>query len=110
MSEKWQVLIKSERTTPNQPYLLGGFCRAGDSQLKWSHFLGPLQAYRFFDNDRVSEADILAGHFQATRERVVASDGPVLVLHDTTEFSCQREKPEAIGITCGRDRTRLAAS
>lgn len=25
-------------------------------------------AYRFFANDRVSEADILAGHFQATRE------------------------------------------
>ena len=27
-------------------------------------------AYRFLDNERVSEADILAGHFQATRERV----------------------------------------
>ena len=24
-------------------------------------------AYRFFSNDRVSEADILAGHFQSTR-------------------------------------------
>jgi transposase-like protein len=65
-------------------------------------------AYRFFANDRVSEADILAGHFQATRERVVATDGPILVLHDTTEFSYQREKPEAIGITksinSGRDK------
>jgi hypothetical protein len=65
-------------------------------------------AYRFFANDRVSEADILAGHFQATRDRVVASDGPILVLHDTTEFSYQREKPEAIGITksinSGRDK------
>jgi hypothetical protein len=65
-------------------------------------------AYRFFDNDRVSEADILAGHFQATRDRMVASDGPILVLHDTTEFSYQREKPEAIGITksinCGHDK------
>lgn len=65
-------------------------------------------AYRFFDNDRVSEADILAGHFQATRGRVVATDGPILVLHDTTEFSYQREKPEAIGITksinSGRDK------
>ena len=27
-------------------------------------------AYRFFSNDRVSEAQILAGHFQATRERL----------------------------------------
>src|SRR5688572_4038344 len=38
-------------------------------------------AYRFFSNDRVCEADILTGHFQSTRDRVVASDGLVLVLH-----------------------------
>ncbi len=44
-------------------------------------------AYRFFSNDRVSEAEILAGHFQATRDRFAATDGPILVLHDTTEFS-----------------------
>lgn len=48
-------------------------------------------AHRFFSNDRVSEADILAGHFQSTRERTIATDGPILVLHDTTEFSYQRE-------------------
>jgi hypothetical protein len=56
-------------------------------------------AYRFFSNDRVSEADILAGHFQSTFERAVATDGPVFVLHDTTEFSFQREDTEAMGIT-----------
>ncbi len=56
-------------------------------------------AYRFLDNDRVDEADILAGHFAATRERVAAVDGPVLVLHDTTEFSFTREDAEAIGLT-----------
>jgi hypothetical protein len=65
-------------------------------------------AYRFFSNDRVSEADILAGHFQSTRERAVATDGPVFVLHDTTEFSYQREHTEAIGVTksinSGRDK------
>jgi hypothetical protein len=44
-------------------------------------------AYRFFANDRVREADILAGHFRATRERVPGSGGKILVLHDTTEFS-----------------------
>ena len=33
-------------------------------------------AYRFFSNDRVSEADILAGHFQSTRDRFIAADGP----------------------------------
>ena len=56
-------------------------------------------AYRFFSNDRVSEADILAGHFQSTRERVAVTNGPVLVLHDTTEFTYQRDRPELIGIT-----------
>src|SRR5580765_1948686 len=35
-------------------------------------------AYRFFSNDRVSEADILSGHFQSSRDRVVATDGLVL--------------------------------
>jgi hypothetical protein len=65
-------------------------------------------AYRFFSNDRVSEADILAGHFQSTRDRAAATEGLVLVLHDTTEFSYQREKSEAVGITksinSGRDK------
>src|SRR5215813_12459922 len=46
-------------------------------------------AYRFFSNDRVSEADILAGHFQSTRDRVARADGLVLVLHDTPEFTYQ---------------------
>jgi len=71
-------------------------------------------AYRFLSNDRVSEADILAGHFQSTGERTVATEGPVLVLHDTTEFSYRRENADAIGITksinSGRDKAgRLRA-
>lgn len=56
-------------------------------------------AYRFLDNDRVSEAEILGGHFQATRDRVSATDGPILVMHDTTEFTYKREDVEAIGKT-----------
>jgi hypothetical protein len=32
-------------------------------------------AYRFFSNERISEAAILAGHFAATRERFAAADG-----------------------------------
>jgi len=48
-------------------------------------------AYRFFDNDSVSEAQILSGHFQATKERIAASDVPVLYLHDTTEHCFKRE-------------------
>ena len=57
-------------------------------------------AYRFFANDRVSEAEILAGHFDSTRQRVAATSGPILVIQDTTEFSFQREHPEKIGQTC----------
>ncbi|PDT63927.1 IS4 family transposase, partial [Bradyrhizobium ottawaense] len=34
-------------------------------------------AYRFFSNERVSEADILSGHFKSTRERIAAAKGPV---------------------------------
>src|ERR1700733_3268668 len=64
-------------------------------------------AYRFFSNDRLNEADILAGHFQSTRSRFVATTGTTLILHDTCEFSYTREKPELIGITnnnhCGQD-------
>ena len=56
-------------------------------------------AYRFLDNDRVSEAEILAGHFQATHQRFAAVAGPVLVLHDTTEFSYTRENAQAVGLT-----------
>ena len=44
-------------------------------------------AYRFFANDRVSEAEILGGHFRATCGRSAGSGGPIMVLHDTSEFS-----------------------
>lgn len=56
-------------------------------------------AYRFLDNDRVSEADILGGHFQATRDCASVTEGPILVMHDTTEFTYKREDIEAIGKT-----------
>jgi hypothetical protein len=55
-------------------------------------------AYRFLANERVSEREILAGHFQATRERVAATPGPLLVLHDTTEFSFTRQEQTALGL------------
>jgi len=56
-------------------------------------------AYRFLANGRVDEEKILAGHFLCTRERFTAiTDAPMLVLHDTTEFSYHRDDPEAIGI------------
>jgi Transposase DNA-binding/Transposase DDE domain len=54
-------------------------------------------AYRFLSNERVNERDILAGHFQSTRERFSASDEFALVLHDTTQFSYARDDGRAIG-------------
>jgi hypothetical protein len=56
-------------------------------------------AYRFFSNARVDEQIILAGHFAATKARFAKTQGSILVLHDTTEFTFKREKPDAIGQT-----------
>lgn len=56
-------------------------------------------AYRFFANENVSEDKILGGHFAATALRVRATSGPLLILHDTTEFSFKRSSPEKIGFT-----------
>src|ERR687897_2681387 len=65
-------------------------------------------AYRFFANDRVSEGEILGGHFRSTRDRAAGVGGPVMVLHDTTEFSYRRRRPARVGQTCrvnsGKDR------
>jgi hypothetical protein len=56
-------------------------------------------AYRFFGNGRISEANILAGHFSSTRDRFAAAKGfPILILHDTTEFSFRHEDTASIGI------------
>ena len=56
-------------------------------------------AYRFLSNGRVDEEKILAGHFLCTRERLAATNAsPVLVLHDTTEFSYHRDDPDSVGI------------
>src|ERR1700731_711293 len=63
-------------------------------------------AYRFFSNARISEDKILAGHFLCTRERFAsARGGPVLVLHDTSEFVYRSEENEAIGMV-SKQRTR----
>jgi hypothetical protein len=68
----------------------------------------PKAAYRFFSNERVSEAALLAGHFQSTRARCLAEPQPVLILHDTTEFSFKREDLGPLGMlkkgVAGQDR------
>jgi hypothetical protein len=53
----------------------------------------------FFSNGNVSEDKILEGHFAASALRTRATEGPVLILQDTTEFSFKRSAPEKIGFT-----------
>lgn len=66
-------------------------------------------AYRFLANPRVNEPTIREGHFAATRERCAAIDGPVLVLHDTTQFSYQRQKLKGVGALYRYPRARRGA-
>jgi hypothetical protein len=54
-------------------------------------------AYRFFANANVSEDRILQGHFAASALWIKATDGPVLILQGTTEFTFKRAAPEKIG-------------
>jgi Transposase DNA-binding/Transposase Tn5 dimerisation domain len=63
-------------------------------------------AYRFFSNERITEQDILEGHWQATQRRVAATNGPVLVLHDTTEFSFSRRRIKGMGALYRYSRAR----
>jgi hypothetical protein len=56
-------------------------------------------AYRFLANERVSEAAILGGHFQATEKRLASGAWPILMLHDTTELSFHRKDVAAVGMT-----------
>src|SRR5690554_5780753 len=56
-------------------------------------------AYRFLANENVSEDKILEGHFAASALRIQSTEGPILILQDTTEFSFKRAAPEKIGFT-----------
>jgi Transposase DNA-binding/Transposase Tn5 dimerisation domain len=102
--------LADERLTKRLRKLLGQIGGAMGQSIPfacqdWANAKG---AYRFLSNDRVNEADILAGHFQSTRDRIGAAEGLIFMLHDTTEFTFQREASDAIGITksvnSGRDK------
>jgi len=55
-------------------------------------------AYRFFSNPRISEEEIMGGHFQATGERIRACGALILMLHDTSEFTFHRHDTAPVGI------------
>jgi len=62
-------------------------------------------AYRFLDNARVDETDILAGHLRSTRERFALSDAPVLVLHDLHSAHCLTHFRVITAGDCGFEAT-----
>jgi hypothetical protein len=102
--------LADERLTKRLQKLLGQIGGAMGQSIPFAcqDWANAKAAYRFLSNERVSEADILAGHFQSTRDRAGAAKGLIFVLHDTTEFTFQREASNAIGITksvnSGRDK------
>lgn len=56
-------------------------------------------AYRFFSNQRVTPADILSSHFEATRKRC-EDEGDFLIAHDSTAFSYRYDgEREGLGRT-----------
>ena len=52
---------------------------------------------------------MLAGHFAATATRYAPSEGPILILQDTTEFIYGRARPGKIGFTRTINRGRYKA-
>jgi hypothetical protein len=75
-----------ERHRQRLRLLLEQFSGNGGASTSWAcqDWANTKAAYRFFDNDRIDEAQILTGQFACTRERFQAArSSPVLVLHDT---------------------------
>ena len=85
--------FKDERLGKRCKTVLTQLSEATAESMPWAcqDWANTKAAYRFFDNERVSEQEILAGHFQATKERFAGTKDAVLVLHDTTELSYRRE-------------------
>jgi len=73
-------------------------CVGGSIPFACQDWASTKAAYRFFSNPRVSEEDILGGHFESTRSRFHAASGTTLILHDTTEFSYERESARNLGL------------
>ena len=93
--------FKDERLTKRFTKLLGQMWDGRGESIPFAcqDWSNTKAAYRFFSNDRITEHEILSGHFYSTQKRVEKITQPVLILHDTTEFSYQRKKPEQIGAT-----------
>jgi hypothetical protein len=97
--ESAQISFRDQRLKKRFNMLLGHLWKGMGATipLACAYWANTKASYGFLDNDRVSEQDILGGHFQATGQRFAVTEGPALVLHDTSAFLYEREHPELIG-------------
>src|ERR1700753_809463 len=80
--------FSDERLAKRFRKLLGriGSALGGSIPLVCQDWANTKAAYRFFSNDRVSEEEILTGHFQSTRDRIAANGGSLLGAPPPTQF------------------------
>ncbi|MBB4365262.1 hypothetical protein GGD65_006328 [Bradyrhizobium sp. CIR18] len=66
------------------------------------------EPYRFFSNNRASEADILAGHFQSTCDRAAAAEGLIFCAarHNRVQLSTREVRTIGITESSGQDQAR----
>lgn len=85
--------FKDERLGKRFKTVLRQLSEATAESIPWAcqDWASTKAAYRFFDNERVSEDEILSGHFRSTRERFAGTQGKILILHDTTQLSYRRQ-------------------
>src|ERR1035441_2937106 len=84
-SDQWMVqeleasVFQDVRLGKRFRRLVEQFAESAGKSIPWAcqDWASTKAAYRFFSNDRVGEEQILAGHFQSTRERLPAGDGPI---------------------------------
>jgi hypothetical protein len=75
LSKRLDTLAKSFQTRPG-----------GQISFSCDDWKSSKATYRFFDNDRFSEEDIIAPHIQNTFDRMKASEEKILIAHDSSEI------------------------
>src|ERR1700704_3825850 len=75
--------FKDERLGKRFKTVLKQLSEATAESIPWAcqDWANTKAAYRFFDNGRVTEDDILSGHFRSTRERFAGTQDKILILH-----------------------------
>ena len=88
LEKRFRLLLSQLASSPGGPI-----------PFAWQDWANTKVAYRVLDAGRVGKAEILSEHFEATRGRCAAADGPILVLHDATECTFKRADAHTVGVT-----------